>query len=149
MSTATETSSTLNDLVQICLDGEKGFAEAAEHVADSSLKLELMDYSKQRHDFASDLQTMVFRTGDEPSHSGDLSAGLHRVWIDVKAAFTGNDRHAILAECERGEDAAVDAYRKALTSGLSSDVAQLVQSQSNAVKRTHDRIKALRDAAKK
>jgi len=149
MSTATETSSTLNDLVQICLDGEKGFKEAAEHVADSSLKLELMDYSMQRRDFAADLQALVSRSGEEPSHSGDISAGLHRVWIDVKAAFTGHDRHAVLAECERGEDAAVEAYKTALSHGLSSDIAQLIQSQANAVKRTHDRIKALRDAAKK
>jgi len=148
MSTTTEMTSTLNDLVQICLDGEKGFAEAASRVNDSSLKLELMDYSKQRRDFAADLKAVVARSGDEPSHSGDVSAALHRVWIDVKAAFTGNDRHAVLAECERGEDAAVKAYEDAIGHGLSSDVGQLVQSQASAVKRTHDRIKALRDAAK-
>jgi len=149
MSAVTETNSTLNDLVQICLDGEKGFAEAAEHVVDSSLKLELMDYSMQRKDFASDLKALVSSTGEEPSHSGDLSAGLHRAWIDVKALFTSNDRHAVLAECERGEDAAVEAYRNAMASGLPSDYSQLIQSQFAAVKRTHDRIKALRDAAKK
>ncbi len=149
MPTATETSSTLNDLVQICLDGEKGFAEAASRTTDASLKNELTDYSKQRRDFATDLKSLVARNGDKPSESGDLSAGLHRAWIDVKAVFTGNDRHAILAECERGEDYAVAAYKHGQDSGLSSDVLQLVESQAVAVKRTHDRIKALRDAAKK
>ncbi len=149
MSTATETSSTLNDLVQICLDGEKGFAEAANRTTDPALKVELMDYSKQRRDFAADLKSLVARNGDKPSESGNLSAGLHRVWIDVKAVFTGNDRHAILAECERGEDSAVAAYKNAQDGGLSSDVLQLVQSQFFAVKRTHDRIKTLRDAVKK
>jgi len=149
MSTATDTTSVLNDLVQICLDGEKGFKEAAEHVKDSSLKLELMDYSMQRRDFASDLQAIIATSGEEPSHHGDVTGALHRAWIDVKSAFSSDDRLAVLSECERGEDAAVEAYRKALTSGLSSDAAQLVQSQATAVKRTHDRIKALRDAAKK
>ncbi len=149
MSTATETSSLLNDLVKICLDGEKGFAEAANRLKDSPLKAELMDYSNQRRDFAADLNALVARDGDTPSQSGDLSAGLHRAWIDVKAVFTGNDPHAILAECERGEDSAVAAFEKALESGLTGDSLQLVQSQSVAVKRTHDRVKALRDAAKK
>lgn len=149
MAVITETNSILNDLIQICLDGEKGFAAAAEHVTDSSLKLELMDYSMQRRDFASNLQSLVAASGEKPSNSGDISAGLHRAWIDVKSLFTSNDRHAVLAECERGEDSAVAAYRKAIDSELSSDYLQLVQSQASAVERTHDRIKALRDAAKK
>jgi uncharacterized protein (TIGR02284 family) len=147
MSVATETTSTLNDLIQICLDGEKGFAEAADHVKDASLKRELMEYSTQRRDFAADLQSVVAGKGGEPSTHGDASAGLHRAWINVKAVFTSNDRHAVLAECERGEDSAVAAYKKAQSSGMVSDAAQLVQSQASAVKRTHDRIKALRDAA--
>ena len=148
MAVTTDVNSTLNDLVQICVDGEKGFAEAAEHVEDASLKLELTDYSQQRHDFAADLQSLVQASGDEPSHGGDIIGGLHRAWIDIKTKLAGNDRHAVLAECERGEDAAVKAYQKALDSGLPVDYSQLVQSQYTAVKRTHDRIKALRDAAK-
>jgi uncharacterized protein (TIGR02284 family) len=148
MAVTTEVNSTLNDLIQICTDGEKGFADAAEHVEDASLKLELTDYSLQRHDFAADLQSLVQASGEEASHSGDTTGALHRAWIDIKAKFAGNDKAAILAECERGEDAAVKAYEKALEKGLPVDYSQLVQSQYTAVKRTHDRIKALRDAAK-
>lgn len=148
MSVTTEVASTLNDLIQICCDGEKGFAEAAEHVDDASLKLELTDYSLQRHDFAADLQSLVTATGEEPVNHGDMAGALHRAWIDLKTKFASNDRAAILAECERGEDAAVKAYEQALDKGLPVDYSQLVQSQYIAVKRTHDRIKALRDAAK-
>lgn len=147
MAVTTEVTSTLNDLVQVCIDGEKGFAAAAEHVEDASLKLELLDYSLQRRDFAADLQSLLTATGEDPSTHGDLSAGLHRAWIDLKTAFTSNDRAAVLSECERGEDVAIEAYQKALEGGLPVDYSQLVQSQYSAVKRTHDRIKALRDAA--
>src|SRR5687768_1950152 len=101
MAVTTEVNSTLNDLIQICIDGEKGFAEAAEHVEDPSLKLELSDYSMQRHDFAADLQSLVSASGEEPSHHGDTAGGLHRAWMNVKTKFTSNDRAAILAECER------------------------------------------------
>jgi uncharacterized protein (TIGR02284 family) len=36
-----------------------------------------------------------------------------RGWMDLKAAITSGDEHTILVECERGEDAAVAAYRDA------------------------------------
>jgi uncharacterized protein (TIGR02284 family) len=148
MAVTTEVNSTLNDLIQVCIDGEKGFAEAAEHIEDPSLKLELTDYSMQRRDFAADLQSLVSATGEEPAHSGDTSASLHRAWMNLKTKFTSNDRAVILTECERGEDVAVEEYQKALDKGLPVDYSQLVQSQFSAVKRTHDRIKALREAAK-
>src|SRR5262245_20500965 len=125
MSVTTEVTSTLNDLIQICCDGEKGFAEAAEHVDDASLKLELTDYSLQRHDFAADLQSLVLASGEEPANHGDVAGALHRAWIDLKTKFSSNDRAAILAECERGEDAAVKAYEEAMEKGLPVDYSQL------------------------
>jgi uncharacterized protein (TIGR02284 family) len=36
---------------------------------------------------------------------GSSSGTLHRMWLDVKATFSGHDRKSILEECERGEDA--------------------------------------------
>lgn len=146
MAVSTEVNSTLNDLIQICADGEKGFAEAAEHVDDASLKLELTDYSLQRHDFAADLQSLVQASGEEPSHGGDFKGTLHRAWLDVKAAFSSHDAAAVLAECERGEDAALKAYRQALEKDLIDPVTRdLVSRQFVDVKATHDRVKELRD----
>ena len=69
--------------------------------------------------------------------------------MNVKSALGGNDKHAILAECERGEDAAEEAYRKAMGTSLPSDYNDLVLKQFQTVQRTHDRIKQLRDAADK
>ncbi len=147
MAISTETVGTLNDLTQICLNGEQGFAEASEHVADSALKLELSDYSLQRRDFAADLQSLVESSGEMSAQHGSVAAALHRTWMGVKSAVGGDPRHEVLAECERGEDEAVEAYEKALNAALPLDYQQLVQSQFSAVKRTHDRIKSLRDEA--
>ena len=38
--------------------------------------------------------------------------------MDIKAIATGRDEGAIIAECERGEDAAVRAYEQALAGAL-------------------------------
>lgn len=67
--------------------------------------------------------------------------------MDVKATFTGKDRKAILASCEYGEDAAQRAYDSALSSDVEmpTDVRQLIMDQKTSLKRSHDKIKALRD----
>ena len=61
---------------------------------------------------------------------------------------TSGDDHAILAECERGEDSAVKEYKEAMQEGLSSPVSDIVSRQYTDVKDAHDRIKQLRDARK-
>jgi uncharacterized protein (TIGR02284 family) len=67
--------------------------------------------------------------------------------MNVKDMFTGKDRHALLASCEYGEDAAQRAYNDALASDapLPTDVRQLITSQKASLKNAHDMIKKYRD----
>lgn len=139
---------TLNDLIRICHDGEAGFRAAAEAIDDSSLRREFLQFSAQRKQFSEELKFRVAMTGEEPVDHGSVTAALHRGWIDLRTAISTRDRHAILAECERGEDAAVEAYRKALSSELPPEFETIVQLQYEDVQRAHDRIKVYRDAAK-
>jgi uncharacterized protein (TIGR02284 family) len=53
----------------------------------------------------------------------------------------------VLAECERGEDAAKAAYNAALQKSLPADVRTLVERQYQGVKANHDRVRNLRNAA--
>jgi uncharacterized protein (TIGR02284 family) len=64
----------------------------------------------------------------------------------VKSAVTSRDRHAILAEAERGEDAAVSAYKDAMEKDLPAPVKGLIARQASEVKAAHDKIRNLRDA---
>ena len=74
---------------------------------------------------------------------------MHRAWINLKAAVTSGDDHAILAECERGEDSAVSEYKKAIEeSTLSAPIRDTISRQYADVKSAHDRIRELRDAEK-
>jgi uncharacterized protein (TIGR02284 family) len=67
--------------------------------------------------------------------------------MDVKATFSGKDRKAILASCEYGEDAAQKAYEEALATDatLPDDIRQLIAEQKSSLKRSHDKIKRMRD----
>ena len=73
---------------------------------------------------------------------------MHRAWINLKSAITSKDEHAILAECERGEDSAVNEYKKAMEDEeLSAPIRETITRQYTDVKRAHDRIRELRDAS--
>lgn len=135
--------SVLNDLIQTCKDGQEGFHTASEGVKSASLKSLFSQYSLQRAQFAGALQQEVNRLGGSPETSGSVSASLHRGWMNIKSAVTGSDESAIVAECERGEDAARDAYQKALKEHLPVDVRSMVESQFMEVKQAHDKVRSL------
>jgi uncharacterized protein (TIGR02284 family) len=137
----------LNNLIETLKDGQEGFKRAAEGISDPKLKSLFRDYSEQRSRFATALQSEARRHGEtEPETSSSATGALHRGWINLKSAITGGDEHAILAECERGEDSAVEEYNKALDNGLSPSAQELVLRQFAEIKAAHDRIRSLRDA---
>lgn len=139
----------LNNLIETLKDGQEGFEKAAEGVSNLKLKSLFRDYSQQRSRFATALQSEARRHGEtDPETSSSATGALHRGWINLKSAITGGDEHAILAECERGEDSAVEEYKKALDDGLSPSAQELVVRQFAEIKAAHDRIKSLRDASK-
>jgi uncharacterized protein (TIGR02284 family) len=145
-----EITSTINNLIETLKDGEKGFKEAADAISDPQLKSLFTEYSQQRSRFASELQAQVRSIGEaEPETSGSVAGAMHRGWIDLKSAITSQEESAILAECERGEDSAVQEFEKAMREDLPSSVRDIVSRQYSGIKSAHDRIKNLRDAAKK
>jgi uncharacterized protein (TIGR02284 family) len=142
--------STINSLIETLKDGQEGFKQAAEAVKDSNLKSLFNEYSMQRSRFAGELQAEAVQLGEsEPEDSSSASGAMHRAWINLKSAVTSGDDHAVLSECERGEDSAVAEYKKAMEDdGLSAPVRDIVSRQYSEVKSAHDRIKQLRDASK-
>ncbi|HSI85260.1 MAG: PA2169 family four-helix-bundle protein [Candidatus Methylacidiphilales bacterium] len=141
--------STLKSLVQILNDGHEGFKKAAEDIKDTELKTLFSKFSLQRKKFAGELETELRSLGEkDPQNEGTTYAGTaHRVWIDLKAAVLGNDSHAVLAEAERGEDVAVQAYKDAIADeNLTASLRSIITRQAAEVKATHDEVKKLRDA---
>jgi uncharacterized protein (TIGR02284 family) len=142
-------SSTLNTLIETCRDGEEGFRVAAGDVKNAELKTLFTEYSQQRARFIPELQSIVDGLGQDAEETSSVAGALHRGWINIKSVIAGGDEHAILSECERGEDHAVDAYQAALSDqSLPVQVREVVQRQYVAVQAAHDRVRDLRDAMK-
>jgi len=145
MTTTSNTTTTLNNLIEICKDGQDGFRDAAEKVTNPELKTLFSKYSLQRSRFAGELQAVVTNLGEEPGKKGSAASAVHRGWLNLKSALTKGGDHPILAECERGEDYAVEAYRTALAEKLPANIRELVIMQSTALQTAHDDMRERRD----
>jgi uncharacterized protein (TIGR02284 family) len=140
--------SVIEDLIETCKDGQKGYQDAASHVKRSDLKTFFDEQSLERARFAGELQEERIRLGkSDKKDSGSVSAALHRAWIDTKVSMGAGDK-AILESVEAGEDRAKEAYQKAMTSDLPESIAQVVRRQAASVQAAHDKVKNLRDEAK-
>ena len=139
----------LKNLIELCRDGQNGFREAAEKITDPEIRTFFHEKSLERGQFVGQLENELHRLGEKDvDTSGSVGGAVHRTWIGLKSALGGGE-HAILAEAERGEDAAKDAYKKAIESkNLSQEVLPIVHQQYESIQSTHDRVKAYRDLRK-
>lgn len=151
MATQAKVSAAITDLIVINNDRYEGYKTAASETKDGDLKELFNTYSMQSSGFASELRQFVPAGSDQPERDETKVTGkLYRAWMDLKAAVTSADRKAILASCEFGEDTAKKHYEEALknTEDVPSEALSLIHKQSAEIQQAHDRIKALRDAAK-
>jgi uncharacterized protein (TIGR02284 family) len=127
----------LAELRALCAAGEAGYREAATRVqGHPNLRQLFLQFAEERREFADELSEMLERMGHSNPTTVKLSADLHRLWIDLRSVLEGADPTMLIAECERGEHAALTKYEAALKQPLSLDVEQLLI----------DHVAALREA---
>ena len=140
--------SVIEDLIETCRDGQKGYQDAASHVKRPDLKTFFNEQSLERARFAGELEAELIHLGKPDKRvSGSVGGTLRRAWIDTKVSLGGGDK-TILESVEAGEDNAKESYQKAVTGDLPENIAQIVRRQAASVQRAHDRVKSLRDEAR-
>ena len=149
MKTNEKTLEVLNDLIEINNDRVEGYERASKETEtkDADLRAVFNEMATESRRYANELSKYVMAGVDEPEQGTTFRGKIYRAWMDVKATFTGNDRKAILASCEFGEDAAQRAYNDALSSDaeMSVEIRQLIMDQKNNLKKSHDKIKRMRE----
>ena len=145
---ADEVADILNDLLENARDGEYGFRTCAEEVKSAEMKRLFSDRAASCAQAASELSQMILAQGGKPAEGGTAAGAMHRGWVHVKGMVGANSDLSMLEECERGEDAALARYRKALKYNLPADVRGVVERQAEGAQRNHDQVKMLRDQAR-
>ncbi|MGV3703739.1 MAG: ferritin-like domain-containing protein [Arcticibacter sp.] len=136
----------LKHLLSICNDGKEGYKTAAEDADSAELKTLFSMYSIQRAEYEMQLKKAIHQLGGDPDNdTGGPVGALHRVWMDIKTAFTKNDDKAILNACVTGEESALEAYDKELQDpGISPEIIEILSVQRNGVADCLKNIEALK-----
>lgn len=128
----------LNKLLTSSRDAEKGYQEASENVKDAELKSLFLAQSRQRADFAQELDREIRTIGGEPDNGTSLASDLHRAWINIKSTFASDDDKAVVQECQRGDKEALDSYNEVLQeTDLVASTRQLLLSQKEKIESAH------------
>jgi uncharacterized protein (TIGR02284 family) len=138
------------ELVETLKDGEKGYATAADKLRDGDRPewaTTMQRFSEQRAGFWREIVEMGHEYGDDVDESGTVAAALHRGWLSLKDAVTGDDPDAVLKAAETGEDHAVKEYEDALEMDLSVGFREVVVRQQADVLAARDELKALKNAS--
>lgn len=133
------------DLVETLKDGQKGFAAAADKLTESKRPewaATMTRLQQQRAGFSQEIVALGHEYGDDVDESGSVLGALHRGWLSLKDALTGDDPSGVLGAAVTGEDHTVSAYEDALKDKDLSDGFRTV------ITRQHGEIVAARNEVK-
>ncbi len=143
-----QTIEALNTLITINNDRIEGYETAMNETKQNDLKELFLKFSGTSQHCKRELSAEVTRLGGAPAEGTLISGKFFRVWMDVKAALTGDDRKYILDSCEYGEDAAKDTYEKIIEEemdNLNKEQQTMILAQNSLLKTDHDTVKYMRD----
>jgi uncharacterized protein (TIGR02284 family) len=139
---------TLDALIATCKDGENGYdcaaAGAEQH---DNLKLLFAAYSEQRARFVAELLEEVHRLDVPDQRKGTKMASAHRGRMRIKSALPGEEGSAVVAECERGERAALKDYEAALQRVLPPETRALLEKHYLKIREAHQRMLGMKAIA--
>jgi uncharacterized protein (TIGR02284 family) len=130
----------VNDLIETCRDGARGFQTAASLVKDSSLAALLRDLADERCAFAAELEPHAQRLGGETAAQGTAKAALHRSWMDLKSVLTSRDDQAVMTEVRRGDAATLRLFDDAIAGPLPPSIRDVIEVQGRRIRADHARI---------
>lgn len=147
----------LNDVLDTTEDACNGYRLAAEKVGNPDVARYLTNKADERGCFTGALRTLIEQRGQEPDEGGTVLAGLHRVWIDLRAAFSSDEgeqylvqarkswfqlraeqvsdrAEAVIAECRRGERHSLKVLGDALDEQVGDGIRELLEFEAEQVK---------------
>lgn len=142
--TNAEVTHILNDLIKTCREREQGYRTAQDGVASAELKRLFGTSIEQSVQFRRELERQLRQRVWHANSDSSLAEAAFRGWAHLKAAVTKGEDTAVLSECERGEDAALGNYRRALEAGLPAELNAVVARQARELENAHARVRTWR-----
>ena len=141
------TQNILRKLYPILEAGEKGYATAATNVHRPGLKILFKRFAQQRAGFKNEILSTLQRLEGDKKPQSSVPGMIHRGRVAIFAAMTiekDNQEKVILKEIAIGEGVAVRAFAAALEKDLPPPIREMVERQSEAIRKAHEQINLLR-----
>jgi len=114
VSTHSETTSTLNDLIEIARDGKDFYTEAAGKVKDAELSALFTRIAGVKSNIVTSLSSTVAAAGGKPAEHGTVVGSMQQFYGKVRATL-GDTQYGYVAELEESEDRLLKAFKDAAT----------------------------------
>ncbi len=136
---------TLQELTEFVNDRREGYERAAKESKNPEFQAYYRQLSNQSANWSNELNAYIRSYGGSAETDTTIKGKFYRQWMDLKAAFTGNDEEAVLGNNIHGEEWAIKAYDDALDSGnLPPEVRQVVDMQRQKSIETYNRLKQMK-----
>src|SRR5579862_418372 len=120
---------TLSELLAVTREGEQGFRACAQCARDPILG-GVLEAQARRYQLASiELTDLVSQWNADPGMRVRFLCAARRGWMHLRASMALENDQALLDECERSENHAMEVYRNALDDRLPEGVQQILQRQ--------------------
>ena len=135
----------LRELTEFVNDGKEGYERAADESKHSEYKAFYRNLALQRANFSQELNQLITQYGGEQETDTTLKGKLYRQWMDVKAAFSGQDEEAIIGSNIYGEEWAQKAYNDALADAdLPSEIRPTIERQRQASQEAYAQLNQMK-----
>lgn len=136
----------LNSLIEINNDRIEGYKTASNETEQADLKSLFKTFEEVSRNCKAELLDEITKLKGTEIDGTTTSGKVFRLWMDLKAAITGNNRKAILNACEFGEEAAQETYNDALENTeevLSENLKVKIASQKSLLRGNLNIVKGL------
>lgn len=138
----------LNTLITINNDRIEGYETASNETTEQDLKILFEQFTRTSLKCKQELVNEVNKLGGTTSEGTKITGKFFRVWMDVKAALTGNNRKFILDSCAYGESEAVDTYEDVLKNDfeyLNTEQQRMISTQLDLIKADHETVRSMQE----
>jgi uncharacterized protein (TIGR02284 family) len=144
----TQTTTSLNELIEVLNDGVKFYDDAAGTTKNETYRQLFQRMASTKRSIAADLKAEVSHQGETPADGGTVAGTLRQAYTDLRAKMSDNPDAKYISQLEESEDRILHAFQDALTSSDKAQVRQIAQNYLPDVRRMHDEMRSLKAQVK-
>ena len=134
-------------LLAVCRERAMGLRAASQGASMGCFRTVFARVARQRAQLGEELAREVVRLGDDPEGSGPIVTQLRGAWLDVSAALARQDDLALIAACERADEATRRSFDDTLRRDLPPRVEAVVRRQRDTIADAIDHFRSITSAA--